>query len=275
MKWAWRLINRKRISWYKREHLQLSPEGQRICESLQRDGIAVSSLEALFPKQALLSQLLEQTEALRPQARLREKKPYLVELWEPVPTLDLNDSFAQLALSTTVLDPINSYLGLWGKFYYHMLAITEPRGVGAVARESQRWHRDPEDIRMCKFFVYLSDVDQSAGPFSYIRGSHLGGAYRLLFPQQRPWGSYPPDGAIEAAVPKENFAVCTGKAGTVIFADTSGLHRGGYATHTERIMYTAGYMTNASSSPVRYQLPKNRESLSKLPQRVRSALSLP
>ena len=45
-----------------------------------------------------------------------------------------------------------------------------------------------------------------------------------------------------------------GKAGTMIFCDTAGIHRGGYATKNERIMFTAGYRTPASPWPVRYKL---------------------
>ena len=47
---------------------------------------------------------------------------------------------------------------------------------------------------MCKVFIYLSDVDETAGPFIYVKGSAMRGtnpAYRTLFPQKKPLGSYP------------------------------------------------------------------------------------
>ena len=39
-------------------------------------------------------------------------------------------------------------------------------------------------------------------------------------------------------VPKNDIRVCTGRAGTVVFCDTTTLHRGGYATKSERTMFT-------------------------------------
>lgn len=270
---VWRFRNRVGMRHLQTEPPALSTEGARIQKELMQNGIAISSLEALFPGQDLLSVLRTRTHTLRSEARRREKKPFLLELWELVPTLDADDPFITLALSPAVLDPINRYVGTWTRFYYHMLGVVEPGGQGTQARESQRWHRDPEDIRMCKFFVYLSDVDTTAGPFTYIKGSHSGGPYRNIFPQRRPRGVYPPEGGVEANIPEEAFAVCTGVAGTVIFADTSGLHRGGYATEKERVMYTAGFMTDAASTPLRYRLPSPSTKFDALPKRVRFALS--
>jgi hypothetical protein len=270
---VWRFRNRIGIAHHQKEPPILSTEGARIQEQLVRNGIAISSLDALFPGQDLLTLLRTRTNELRSEARRREKKPFLLEMWELVPTLDACDPFITLTLSPAVLDPINSYVGTWTRFYYHMLGVVEPGGQGAQARESQRWHRDPEDIRMCKFFVYLSDVDVTSGPFTYIKGSHLGGPYRTNFPQQRPRGVYPPEGGVEEQIPADAFQVCTGLAGTVIFADTSGLHRGGYATEKERVMYTAGFMTDAASTPLRYRLPSPSATFDALPKRVRFALS--
>lgn len=270
---VWHYRNRVGVDRYKHDPGALSAEGTRIRNELLEHGIALSSLDALFPDQDLLSVLRARTQTLRIEARRREKKPFLLEMWELVPTLHSDDPFITLALSPSVLDPINGYMGTWTRFYYHMLGIVEPGGQGAQARESQRWHRDPEDIRMCKFFVYLSDVDTTSGPFTYVKGSHLGGPYRSVFPQQRPRGVYPPEGGVEAQIPADAFQVCTGVAGTVIFADTSGLHRGGYATEKERVMYTAGFMSDAASTPLRYQLPSPATEFDALPERVRFALS--
>jgi hypothetical protein len=37
----------------------------------------------------------------------------------------------------------------------------------------QAFHRDSEDWRYLKILVYLSDVDDGAGPHVYLHGSHL------------------------------------------------------------------------------------------------------
>jgi len=270
----WFFVNRKNRAKYLADTHAVSALSVRISDDLTRDGIAFSSLEELFPGQDVLPKLQAEAARLREYAKIRPKKPFLLELMEEDATLDMQDPFLQVAFSQPMLDPINRYLGIWSKFYYQMLAVTLPGGDNAVARGSQKWHRDPEDAQMCKFFIYLSDVDESAGPFTYVRGTQRGGPYRSYFPQKRPIGSYPSNEDVQKNIPQERHIVATGKAGSVIFADTSGLHRGGYATHKERIMYTSGYFSKAASFPTRYVLPKDKGSLAHLADQVTFALEL-
>ena len=124
---------------------------------------------------------------------------------------------------------------------------------------------------MLKAFIYLSDVDESAGPFTYVIGSTYGKRYGRLFPQHPPLGSYPPEGAVEAAVSPEHVRVMTGQAGTVIFCDTTGIHRGGYATGRERLMFTAFYAAPSYIDPQWYRIPDGLD-LSSLAPQARFAL---
>lgn len=87
-------------------------------------------------------------------------------------------------------------------------------------------------------------------------GSQFGGRYGHLFPQRPPSGIYPPAGAVEELVKEADIKYCTGRAGTVIFCDTSGLHKGGYATGAERIMFTDGFQSEAGPRPIRYNKPE-------------------
>src|SRR5690606_8644383 len=43
------------------------------------------------------------------------------------------------------------------------------------AREAELFHRDVDDWRFIKLFVYLTDVDAGAGPHVYVPGSHCSG----------------------------------------------------------------------------------------------------
>ena len=67
-----------------------------------------------------------------------------------------------------------------------------------------------------------------------------------LFPQHGLKFFYPSVGEIEKHVKRDVVKTYMGKAGTVLFVDTAGLHKGGYATGKERIMSTAGFISNAS-----------------------------
>ena len=172
---------------------------------------------------------------------------------------DLNNPFSQLSLHRTVLDIVNAYIGVCSKILSLTLAVTMPVKKEADPSQSQRWHRDPDDRVMCKMFLYLNDVGETAGPFMYVSQSQYGGRYRHIFPQKLPSGFYPPLGAVERRIPKKDIKVFTGKAGTIVFADTSGLHKGGYATGKERIMFTTSYVSNASLWPPYYTCPDSED----------------
>lgn len=91
------------------------------------------------------------------------------------------------------------------------------------------WHRD-SFLSQVKTLIYLSDVEEANGPFQYVLGSHRLGAMlrdrraaRLGWRQRRV-----PEEAVQqllAAAPQRLRSV-TGKAGTLVLADTTGLHRG-------------------------------------------------
>ena len=51
------------------------------------------------------------------------------------------------------------------------------RRPGSTRVSSQRWHRDYNDERLVKVFIYLTDVDEDTGPLEYVPGSTLGGEY--------------------------------------------------------------------------------------------------
>lgn len=230
--WFW-VMNYESRHMY-REMPASSAVAQRVAGDLARDGIAVTSLDELLPGSGYAEKLRAYFDAHRSSARVREEKPFLLQIWDDRSVLDLENPFVELIREPAVLGTIAAYFKAAPKFHYFSLDITTPVSLGAAPQRSQNWHRDPEDRKMCKIFLYLSDVDESAGPFTYIRGSHREGRYGHLFPQRPPKGSYPPANELESVVAKEDIHVGTGRAGTLIFCDTSGIHRGGYATGKER-----------------------------------------
>lgn len=219
---------------------------ERVVADLDRDGIAMSSLRELFPEDSPLAELQEAARRYGRDATVKSGKQFLQFFWDLKPALDPDNSFIRISLNAHILNAVNSYLGMWAKFYFFSLNRTIPIAPGAKPQQSQRWHRDPEDKKLCKIFLYLNDVDETAGPFMYVKGSHYGGRWRHLFRQRPPHGSRAPHGEVERRVPAGDICVATGRAGTVIFCDTSGLHKGGYATAKERIMYTGVFASESS-----------------------------
>jgi hypothetical protein len=93
------------------------------------------------------------------------------------------------------------------------------------------WHRDSPFTHQFKTILYLTDVDESTGPFQYIKGSHSFSSIKKSCKflgkniNERRFSNE------EVELLKKNNVVgevitVTGKAGTLLIADTRGLHRG-------------------------------------------------
>lgn len=255
------VLNQKPRRLFQKYPPRLDAVQERIAAELKETGIALSHLEELFPGEGedILRELETYTQALRGQAEVKTPKTFLAFLWDPAPRLDFRNPFLALALSLRILDVVNSYLEMLSRFYFFTLNVTQPVKLGEERKSSQRWHRDPEDKKLLKMFLYLTDVDESSGPFMYVLRSAYGRKWGNLFPQRPPRGFYPDETQLETIVPKNEIKVCTGRRGTIIFCDTTGLHRGGYAAERERIMFTAGYYSPASPFAPLIRRPENFE----------------
>ena len=109
------------------------------------------------------------------------------------------------------------------------------------ARESQLWHRDPmpEDRFVLKVFTCLTDVDDASGPFVYAAGTHHKGSVRREPDFLHKDGETPrsDDGQMARVVPPNAWVRGVGSAGTIIFADTRGYHKGGLAQERDRLLH--------------------------------------
>jgi hypothetical protein len=167
-----------------------------------------------------------------------------------------------------LLDTVNTYLGMWSKLAganaWYAVPVAEERARLA----SQNWHRDPEDRTLVKVFLHLSDVTAGCGPLEYIPGSREGGPYAHLWPATTGGGGYgyPPQDLIETTVPAAERVTCTGPRGTLVFCDTSGLHRGGYCTAGPRVTAFWVYLTPASLYPRLFALAGDAAAYSERPE---------
>jgi hypothetical protein len=257
----------------------LDPLEQRLSEELSRTGIVVTSLDELFGGKYTLDDLRAYIKSLPPPEKKEvemKKDVFQSRLWSIKPTLDLDNPFLKLTLEPRVMRIVNRYMQMWTKLKYYDLAITHPVAKDSGAVYSQRWHRDPEEKRIVKMFIYMTDVDADSGPFVYVPGSVYGlTPYGSVFPQCPPAGVYVDDETFDRQVPKSAQKAMLGKAGSVILSDATGLHRGGLATEHERIMYTAFFSAPSSTQEVWYS-PKDGSTLPKdLPEVVRYALTHP
>jgi hypothetical protein len=160
--------------------------------------------------------------------------------------IDPADAWLQAGLSSRLLGIVNSYLGLWAKLTYYDQWYTVPMPDGAERSASQNWHRDHNDRHLVKVFVYLDDVDAGAGPFEYVPGSTSNGRYADLWPWAPSSDHYPPKAEFDEQVPSSAVRTLTGPAGTMILCDTSGFHRGGFATERPRVLWRYNFVSPAA-----------------------------
>ena len=135
---------------------------------------------------------------------------------------------------------------MWSKLEYVDVWYSVPQPAAAERISSQRWHRDYNDKHLLKVFLYLVDVDESMGPFQYVAGSQPGGPYADAWAWQPLGQNYPTEEELEARVPATAVQTFTGPAGTLVFCNTAGFHRGGFSTTNPRVLATATYSSPAS-----------------------------
>jgi hypothetical protein len=166
--------------------------------------------------------------------RMNQKKQFRADLVSTSDGLVADGALFRLALDEKLLEIVGRYLGLWPSL--HAVAAWLNYPTDAPPQVSQLWHRDPEDIKIIKTFIYLADVDDQCGPFTYVPGTHPFGpvAHRGVKPRSS-------DERMSVVFPPNAWRTCTGAANTMILADTVGFHRGGKPTSGTRILITFTY----------------------------------
>lgn len=272
-RFVWRHIRNKRARrLYRERSTTLKPAEAAVLATLRRQGIAIARISDFFPAGVFeeLKQFVERRwqepdvkerfakrDDVLVGGRPKDKSYFLINLWDGPAVLDLTHPFLRFSLAEPILRVVNAYLNMFAKFRGWRLETTVPMPEHINASSSQRWHRDEEDSRtLVKTFLYLNDVDDETGPFMYLKYSHPGGRHRGLFPARPPRGTPPMPENEGRFIPQEDIQVCTGRAGALVFCDTSGLHKGGFAKTRERFMYTSVYTTSASPWPIRYRYPE-------------------
>jgi hypothetical protein len=232
---------------------------QRVLDGLQADGIAVIRFTELLDDvfwselEADIAPFITESEAtLDSLGDAPERKEefiirrFYVKGKKERETFTLDSPWLRLALSEEILGVVNSYRDQLITLYYLDNWFTPPFAGADQRVASQRWHRDPEEEHVVKVFVYFSDVDEGSGPFEYVKGSPTGKRYGDLLPWAEGKSSRHPheEQILEATAPEDRVTL-TGPRGTMIFCDTSGFHRGGFARTKPRVMYASTYVSPA------------------------------
>ena len=232
---------------------------QGVLERLREEGYASLPLSELAPDtgvwqdlEADAARFVAETEAGLANEReggesgLRRRagKEFLVRKYSWGVELGFDDPWVRLGTNPRLLDLANAYLEMWSKLEYVDVWYTPPAGADD-RRSSQRWHRDFNDRHLLKAFIYLVDVDEETGPFEYVPRSAPGGELDRLWPWKPLGDNYPPEDEFAKQLDGRSVTF-TAPKGTIIFCNTSGFHRGGFATGKPRALATLTWDSPAS-----------------------------
>ena len=278
------LTNRASRRRLQRDPPELDAAQSGVLDALRADGYALTTFSDLFPDGQLWNDVDAQSarfaadteKALagdREGLRVRAGKEFVVRLHSYEVELGLDDAWLRFCTSRRMLDLANSYLGLWSKLEYVDMWYSVPQSEDEARVASQRWHRDFNDKHLLKAFLYLVDVDEGVGPFQYVPGSAPGGRYSDAWPWRPLGDNYPPEGELEQRIPAEDMRTFTGPKGTLVFCNTAGFHRGGFATERPRVLATVTYSSPASLASLTERSFRFTGSLDELDEPTRYAVT--
>ncbi len=104
------------------------------------------------------------------------------------------------------------------------------------AQEAENFHRDVDDWKFVKFFLYLSDVDIESGPHFFVKSSHKSTKFLKIRRIS--------DEEVAEAFSKDQVLCMEGKTGDAFMEDTFGLHKGLPPTKNRRLLLQVEYSLN-------------------------------
>jgi hypothetical protein len=223
--------------------LVASARESQLSEELERNGYCVVSdavdgeLLRRVSDAAAAKYRRGKTEVLEQEATHKDFWTRLLDEDKVDGTLPSDNPFVAFALQPAVVSILAKTYGEIPYLDYVLLLLSE--STGKELSQSQLWHRDYDDIRTIKLYIYLTDVlEIEDGPFTFLPGpvsDRFGFALR----------SRRPDAAIEAKLRPGEMKVMRAPRLSVFMVETSRcLHMGSrVAPGHDRLMYMATYIS--------------------------------
>jgi Phytanoyl-CoA dioxygenase (PhyH) len=227
----------------------LSADEEAIVATCRQEGVCITSLEALnisataemlkVAKQQLA--VMGDRAAHANQGRGTVEHPALPQIFT---VTDLPE-VAAWGHDPRILRMVENYVGLSVKFQGAHLRRDFANEKPVT---TDLWHRDDEDRRIIKVFIYLTDVGAENGPFEYIPRHRVTGlkTWQILFRimvSRRMGRIGLNDAEMSALIPQSEWEACPCSAGTVVVADTRAVFHHGKSRRLSRsaifLVYTA------------------------------------
>ena len=213
--------------------LNLNADVKDIAQELNDNGHV--TIKNFFDKDLLLP-IKEEFEQKKSRGELQYNDNYTEQLAHPlVSTI----AVADIAFDDRLVDIASMFFGCvptlnnaqLRKSKATVLAEDILQGNG----KTTLFHCDKDGPRFIKMFLYLDDVDEDNGPFTYVHKSHLEkfdgwrSSYRRSHEE------------IENIYGKDRIKYLTGNVGDLIIANTKGFHKGKKVIKNERLLLTIYY----------------------------------
>jgi len=153
-----------------------------------------------------------------------------------------HSAYVRAALEPELLATVTAATGLVPHLASVQVYVSHPQESHGLTA-SQLWHRDVNDKMTVKLFVYLEDVGEPNGPFTFIPAPHS-----ARVPSDLP--HYITDEKIDEYVGRDSWQSVAGPAGTAFLVDTRRcLHYGSRCT-SPRVAYIATFSSGLRYSAV-------------------------
>ena len=223
------------------------PHEMSVVAGLERDGVFVTDLASIGLADTDAQEIMNSGSLVA--GRLAERAAGFGDN-RPVMTVSQPDDLLhhraiyRWGLNAVLLRIVEAYLkrsvAYDGPVVFHTPANGREEGT-------RQWHLDREDRRVIKVALYLNDVAESDGPFQILKHEHRRSGARFEY---RAMTTAELQRSLAASGSPLDIVTCTGKAGTLVFADTARFyHRGKPATGRDRSAIFFSYVSRSPRHP--------------------------
>lgn len=238
-----------------------------IVREVKENGIAFSHIKDLFDKDtiSLFNQgiqyyndflkaphIIDRCNRIANGNPIRDKnKPYEITQYEYLQkSIGLEHPIVRMYMSETIIDMAESFHGLVPRVR-NILTWVHPQSKDQQEKNSQVWHRDQEDWGVFKVFVLFSNVGPNNGPTQYVKKTQHGAKYGDITNNMNGQST----SIFKFPIPQEEIVSSAGPAGTIIFMNTNGLHKGGLVKEGVRCLSQANFLKPSARSIQNGSLP--------------------
>jgi hypothetical protein len=221
-----------------------------VVRGLQEDGYAIAPTRIPSEVTARLRAFAEETPGIPTSATGKSgtKRPYdrsdrtVAKFQFDAGDLASQVDIQNLAADAGLLEIAQRYLGCLPVLDSIAMWWSTPHLDRPADEIAQTFHFDCDRLKWIKIFIYLTDVTEESGPHVFVRHSHLREPRRAGLLSRGYVRLQDED--VRRVYRGDEFVDIVGPAGTVLFEDTSGFHKGRMPEKRERLMLEYQFSCN-------------------------------